>query len=847
MDRGYETLAVKVCGMRDGKNKYMTADSFRKGIDYLIAHRKIDGFTRLWIVNQQEYGMNPEIEDITAVAETKKISYAVTMQEETGAYAVYDFNWHIEKEAEKSGGYLGMPRVFVDYGAGFETAGRGEKFDFSFEEEHFSAEYVFENAPQRIKIVPSGRQYCILNGFEILTEYGRMEERWHNGVEVEQMLLFDTYNAQIIYENKYGAKQFRIKSDMAFFRSFQEYDMVDKVRNLAVKLQKAEQQLAAVSEQRKEERYVLKQILKQAGITDGYISEEEKRQHWEEYYNYSMLLNKLYPQNSDKEKCIVEYMDTKCHGLIQDYKYRPQGTLVSVIMPTYNRMDVIRTAIDSVVAQTYKNWELIIIDDGSTDDTQSVVAKYDDPRIRYIRNHRAKGVSGARNSGLEAAKGEIAAYLDTDNTWNENYLLLMVNSMVSRPEVPAAYCAQDIYVYNPETKEDEFQYVRFAVYNHSVMKNRNYIDLNCYMHKMDLYREMGGFSEELKRLVDWELIYRYAQKSYPYALPCRLSNYYFEKADVQITSKKPGTYQAFLDRFDETVKGEPLGLETTRYLDINGYELYSDKLQDKYKCGERKVSIIIPSYEALPCLMVCIEAVHKYTADMDYEIIIVDNNSSDIVKEYLKGLKERDPYVKVILNDYNMGFTYAVNQGIEIAMGGSDLILLNNDAIVTDGWIEELYRVKDEIPEAGLIMPRQVLIPNTRSMAVHVPASVVTRELDVTLSVHHHNVTDVDIFRQQGFVRVSFAPFFLVMITRECYNKLGLLDEKNGRHYKSDRLYCEKALENHIDIVYTPYAKAYHLLQQSTQALKEADEEMYRTIFRENKWTDIGYENVRRK
>ena len=842
MENSYEVLEVKLYGVCGTEIKYMSADSFRKGIDYLIAKKRIDRFTKLLLINGEGEAANPEIEDIVFLAEKREIFYAVTTQEQEHGCAVYDYRWRRESDGKPKNRYLGMPVVYADFGDGFEKAVGTEKCEFSFEEEYFQAEYEFEKPPVKLKIMPSGRQYCVLNDFMILTEYGKPEKISHNGVEIDGLLCFDVYRAEIVCENPEGAKQFRIKGEITFFRSFLEYSMIDKMRNLSKNLSETKQELA---EARKLNEKAVSQKTEKA-VPVKTFSSKELLENWDKYYRYSMLIQKVFPDKSEKERDIAAYMDMKYYSLVSDCRYRPQEVLVSVIMPTYNRADVIEGAIDSVLNQTYRNLELIIVDDGSTDDTERVVKGYEDSRIRFIANHRQKGVSGARNSGLEIAEGELVAYLDTDNTWDVNYLLLMVNAMLSRPEVNAAYSAQDIYNYNTDTHKEEFQYIRFAVYNHSLLKNRNYIDLNCYMHKRALYKELGGFSEELQRLVDWELIYRYAQKGYPYALPCRISNYYFERSAVQITSRKPGTYQAFLDKFDSMVKGEPLGLETEKYLDINGYELYSDRLPEKYACGKRKVSVVIPSYEALQCLIVCIEAVHKYTADMDYEIIIVDNNSSAIVKEYLEKLKETDPKVKVVFNNYNMGFTYAVNQGIEISQEGSDIVLLNNDAIVTEGWIEELYRVKDEIGTAGLIVPRQVLLPRTKTMDIHVPQSVASRELDVTLSVHHDNVKDVDKYRKYGFVQVSFAPFFLVMITRECYNRLGLLDEKNGRHYKSDRLYCAKATENAFDIVYTPYSKAYHLLQQSTQALKKTDEKMFRAIFLKNEWSDIGYENVRR-
>ena len=90
--------------------------------------------------------------------------------------------------------------------------------------------------------------------------------------------------------------------------------------------------------------------------------------------------------------------------------------LVSIILPTYNRADFLPASLDSVFAQTYVNWEIILIDDGSTDNTVEVLKKYDQARIRYFHQEN-QGVSGARNYGISQCNGELIALLDSDDEW----------------------------------------------------------------------------------------------------------------------------------------------------------------------------------------------------------------------------------------------------------------------------------------------------------------------------------------------------------------------------------------------------------------------------------------------
>ena len=83
--------------------------------------------------------------------------------------------------------------------------------------------------------------------------------------------------------------------------------------------------------------------------------------------------------------------------------------LVSVVIPTYNRAHLLKDAIQSVLVQTFTDFEIIIVDDGSTDDTRELINSFDDPRIRYVKQENA-GVSAARNRAMELATGELIAF-----------------------------------------------------------------------------------------------------------------------------------------------------------------------------------------------------------------------------------------------------------------------------------------------------------------------------------------------------------------------------------------------------------------------------------------------------
>ena len=107
--------------------------------------------------------------------------------------------------------------------------------------------------------------------------------------------------------------------------------------------------------------------------------------------------------------------------------------LVSVIIPTYNRADLIGHTLESVINQSYRNLEIIVIDDGSVDNTEEVVKAIGDSRIRYIRHQTNCGGSTARNTGVEAARGEYIAFLDSDDIWVPNKIQLQLASIQMHP------------------------------------------------------------------------------------------------------------------------------------------------------------------------------------------------------------------------------------------------------------------------------------------------------------------------------------------------------------------------------------------------------------------------------
>ena len=185
---------------------------------------------------------------------------------------------------------------------------------------------------------------------------------------------------------------------------------------------------------------------------------------------------------------------------------------ITIIIPTYNRANKIHKSIASILAQTYQDFELLIVDDGSTDNTQEVVESFGDDRLRYVRMPQNGGASAARNEGARLAQSEWIAFHDSDDTWRPDKLEKQVAYVKQHPEYAFVYCSylmhkgeEEIAVPN-ETWGGKLEGDLFTS-----LLVRNSIGAPTMMMKKAVFEEVGGFDTTLKSLEDWDLALRVAE------------------------------------------------------------------------------------------------------------------------------------------------------------------------------------------------------------------------------------------------------------------------------------------------------------------------------------------------
>lgn len=180
--------------------------------------------------------------------------------------------------------------------------------------------------------------------------------------------------------------------------------------------------------------------------------------------------------------------------------------LISVILPTFNRGYIIGKAIQSVLEQTISNWELIIVDDASTDNTEDIVKSFNDSRIIFAKNERNMGANFARNRGCTIAKGEFFAFLDSDNVWVCDKLERQLESLLhSEEDVAFVFSRGKIIDGNTKVVPDKNFKISLL---EKILHRQNVIDTNTVLLKRSVFEDVGGFDNNMPRIQDWDIFFR---------------------------------------------------------------------------------------------------------------------------------------------------------------------------------------------------------------------------------------------------------------------------------------------------------------------------------------------------
>jgi GT2 family glycosyltransferase/MoaA/NifB/PqqE/SkfB family radical SAM enzyme len=441
--------------------------------------------------------------------------------------------------------------------------------------------------------------------------------------------------------------------------------------------------------------------------------------------------------------------------------------LVSVIVPTYNRPDQLVGALRSILGQSYKEVEIIVVNDCGAD-VESILSFLNKKnQITYIRHGKNRGLAAARNTGIKIARGKYIAYLDDDDIYYPNHIETLVRFLetsdhkVAYTDAHRAHQFQQNGVY-VVTKRDvpysfDFDYDRIL--------QTNFLPVLCLMHERECLEVVDFFDEDLKRLEDWDLWIRLSRT---------LKFAHIKKVTCEFSWRIDGsTMTSAQDQeFDHARKY--ISQKYGRMHSAN-----SSQLKIEGPSVKKMVSIIILTYNQLEFTKECVNSIQKHTKE-PYEIIFVDNSSTDGTRKWLGKIVNDNPNYKLIENPKNLGFAKGCNQGMK-ASSGEYIVLLNNDVIVTGNWLSGLLEGLAEHPEVGIVGP----MTNNISGPQKIP-DVGYDSLD-GIEKYAHSFREKNRNRRIRWRRIVG---FCMLFRHELVNEIGGLDESFGSGNFEDDDYC---------------------------------------------------------
>lgn len=175
--------------------------------------------------------------------------------------------------------------------------------------------------------------------------------------------------------------------------------------------------------------------------------------------------------------------------------------MISVIIPTFNRASFLKKAIESVIAQTYRDFELVVVDDGSQDNTRDVVSRFGE-RITYIRQ-KNRGPGAARNLGIKKSRGDFIAFLDSDDWWDKEKLFVQMREMLNAPMYLVSH-TQEVWYRNRVVLNQKKKHRKFHGYIFDKCLPLCVVSMSTVMARRELFSKVGLFDEDLPCCEDYD-------------------------------------------------------------------------------------------------------------------------------------------------------------------------------------------------------------------------------------------------------------------------------------------------------------------------------------------------------
>ena len=473
---------------------------------------------------------------------------------------------------------------------------------------------------------------------------------------------------------------------------------------------------------------------------------------------------------------------------------------ISVLVPTYRTPeDFLRQMIESVLNQTYPYLELCIADgSGENISVEKVVKEYQakDQRVRYQRLEKNEGIAGNTNAAIRMATGDYLALFDHDDLLSPN-ALFEVASTIEKDKADVVYTDEDKVT---SDLKEHFQPHFKPDFNPDLLCSNNYI-CHLFVVKRSLALKLGGQDPAYDGAQDYDFIFRCTEEAEKIVHIAKIL--YHWRVHQASTADNPTSKMYAFDAGKRAIEAhlQRIGAkaEVSHTKDLGFYRV-------KYQVqGNPKVSIVIPNKDEKETLKKCLESIWQKTTYSNYEIILVENNSTTReIRDYYQELDGKNG-VRVVYWDKEFNYSAINNFGISYAKGEYILCLNNDITVISPEWMEELL-ANCQRPEVGIVGARLYYPDNTIQHAgIVLGMGGCAGSLFVGLARSRGGYLHKAAL-QQDLSAVTAACF---MVKKEAFEKVGGFEEKLAVAF-NDVDFCLKVRHAGYLVVYDPYAELYH-------------------------------------
>ena len=473
---------------------------------------------------------------------------------------------------------------------------------------------------------------------------------------------------------------------------------------------------------------------------------------------------------------------------------------ISVLVPAYRTPEVfLRQMIESVLNQTYPHLELCIADgSGENISVENVVKEYqaNDQRVRYQRLEKNEGIAGNTNAAIRMATGDYLALFDHDDLLAPN-ALFEVASTIEKDKADVVYTDEDKVT---SDLKEHFQPHFKPDFNPDLLCSNNYI-CHLFVVKRSLTLKLGGQDPAYDGAQDYDFIFRCTEEAEKIVHIAKIL--YHWRVHQASTADNPTSKMYAFDAGKRAIEAhlQRIGAkaEVSHTKDLGFYRV-------KYQVqGNPKVSIVIPNKDEKETLKKCLESIWQKTTYSNYEIILVENNSTTReIRDYYQELDGKNG-VRVVYWDKEFNYSAINNFGISYAKGDYILCLNNDITVISPEWMEELL-ANCQRPEVGIVGARLYYPDNTIQHAgIVLGMGGCAGSLFVGLARSRGGYLHKAAL-QQDLSAVTAACF---MVKKETFEKVGGFEEKLAVAF-NDVDFCLKVRHAGYLVVYDPYAELYH-------------------------------------